>query len=154
MPTLNATLRTGSGKGVARKLRAAGKVPAVVYGATGEGASKSAMPIAVEPKALLKILHSESGANTLISAGASMASRITSRIVSRAPRACRSAAPSTEATSSERFVTPAVADVDFEPGVPLTFEVAEDEITPSAVTKSRIPVDEPIFSGTAEFETL
>jgi large subunit ribosomal protein L25 len=42
-------------------------VPAVVYGATGEGASKAAMAIAVEPKALLKILHSESGANTLIS---------------------------------------------------------------------------------------
>jgi large subunit ribosomal protein L25 len=36
-------------------------VPAVLY---GEG--RDATPIAVEPKALLKILHSEAGANTLI----------------------------------------------------------------------------------------
>jgi large subunit ribosomal protein L25 len=39
----------------------------VVYGASSEGAGKTAVAIAVEPKALLKILHSESGANTLIS---------------------------------------------------------------------------------------
>jgi large subunit ribosomal protein L25 len=38
----------------------------VLYGASG-GASKEATAIAVNPKALLKILHSESGANTLIS---------------------------------------------------------------------------------------
>jgi large subunit ribosomal protein L25 len=38
-----------------------------VYGATSEGASRDATPIAVDPRALLKILHSESGANTLIS---------------------------------------------------------------------------------------
>jgi large subunit ribosomal protein L25 len=42
-------------------------VPAVLYGAASEGASRDATPIAVNPKALLKILHSESGANTLIS---------------------------------------------------------------------------------------
>jgi large subunit ribosomal protein L25 len=41
-------------------------VPGVVYGAAGEGASREATAIAVEPKALLRILHSESGANTLI----------------------------------------------------------------------------------------
>ena len=64
---LEATTRDTFGKNEARRTRRAGRVPAVVYGATGEGASKSAMPIAVEPKALLKILHSESGANTLIS---------------------------------------------------------------------------------------
>jgi large subunit ribosomal protein L25 len=39
----------------------------VLYGAASEGASRDATPIAVNPKALLKILHSESGANTLIS---------------------------------------------------------------------------------------
>src|SRR5204863_194571 len=44
-----------------------GKRPAVLYGATGDGSKREATPIAVEPKALLKILHSESGANTLIS---------------------------------------------------------------------------------------
>ena len=35
-------------------------------GATGEGGKPEAMPIAVDPKALLRILHSQSGANTLI----------------------------------------------------------------------------------------
>jgi large subunit ribosomal protein L25 len=34
--TLNAEKRTSSGKGVARKLRAQGRVPAVVYGANEE----------------------------------------------------------------------------------------------------------------------
>jgi large subunit ribosomal protein L25 len=42
-------------------------VPAVIYGATKEGDLKSGTPIAVDPKALGRILHSESGANTLIS---------------------------------------------------------------------------------------
>src|SRR5437870_2328853 len=51
------------GKNEARRTRREGKVPGVLYG--GDGAK--ATPISVEPKALLKILHSESGANTLIS---------------------------------------------------------------------------------------
>jgi large subunit ribosomal protein L25 len=63
---LEATTRDTFGKNEARRTRRAGKVPAVVYGATGDS-GKSAVPIAVEPKALLRILHSESGANTLIS---------------------------------------------------------------------------------------
>jgi large subunit ribosomal protein L25 len=41
-------------------------VPAVLYGATSDGA-REATAIAVSPRALLRILHSESGANTLIS---------------------------------------------------------------------------------------
>ncbi len=64
---LDATVRTTIGKNEARRTRRAGKVPAVVYGAAAEGASRDAVSIAVEPKALLKILHSEAGANTLIS---------------------------------------------------------------------------------------
>jgi len=64
---LEATVRDTFGKNEARRTRAAGKVPAVVYGATAGGANKEATAIAVEPKALLKILHSDSGANTLIS---------------------------------------------------------------------------------------
>jgi len=64
---LEATVRDTFGKNEARRTRAAGKVPAVVYGATSGGANKEATAIAVEPKALLKILHSDSGANTLIS---------------------------------------------------------------------------------------
>jgi large subunit ribosomal protein L25 len=59
--TLEAVSRDTFGKNEARRTRRAGKVPAVLY---GDG--KDAMPIAVEPKALLKILHSDSGANTLI----------------------------------------------------------------------------------------
>jgi large subunit ribosomal protein L25 len=39
----------------------------VLYGAAGDGGGKGATAIAVDPKALLKILHSEAGANTLIS---------------------------------------------------------------------------------------
>ena len=64
---LEATARDSFGKNEARRTRRAGRVPAVVYGPTSEGGSRDATPIAVEPRALLKILHSESGANTLIS---------------------------------------------------------------------------------------
>ena len=59
---LEATARDSFGKNEARRTRAGGRVPGVLY---GEG--KDATPISVEPRALLKILHSESGANTLIS---------------------------------------------------------------------------------------
>jgi large subunit ribosomal protein L25 len=58
--TLQAVKRGDKGKNEARRHRAAGRLPAVVYGA-GEP-----MPVTVEPKALSRILHSESGANTLI----------------------------------------------------------------------------------------
>jgi large subunit ribosomal protein L25 len=64
---LEATVRDSRGKNEARRTRAAGHVPGVVYGAVGEGGSREATAIAVEPKALSRILHSESGANTLIS---------------------------------------------------------------------------------------
>ena len=59
---LQAEKRDTRGKNEARRLRAAGRIPAVVYGA---GRDK-AMEIAVDPKTLLRILHSESGVNTLI----------------------------------------------------------------------------------------
>ena len=61
--TLEATTRDTFGKNEARRTRREGRVPAVLYGGDGRGAT----PIAVLPKALLKILHSESGQNTLIS---------------------------------------------------------------------------------------
>jgi large subunit ribosomal protein L25 len=61
MPTLNATPRTGSGKGVARKLRAAGKVPAVVY-----GHGDRTIPLAVDAHELEILLHSISVDNTVI----------------------------------------------------------------------------------------
>ena len=65
--TLEAKSRDTFGKNEARRARAEGRVPAVVYGATGEGTKREAKAISVDPKALLRILHSESGANTLIS---------------------------------------------------------------------------------------
>jgi large subunit ribosomal protein L25 len=64
---LQATLRDSFGKNEARRTRRQGRVPAVVYGASAEGGSREATPISVDPRAVLKILHSESGANTLIS---------------------------------------------------------------------------------------
>src|SRR5689334_24953914 len=59
---LQAQKREGRGKNEARRLRASGRIPAVVYGAE----KGKAMEIAVDPKVLLRILHSESGVNTLI----------------------------------------------------------------------------------------
>jgi large subunit ribosomal protein L25 len=60
--TLKIEKREGRGKNEARRLRASGRIPAVLYGAE----KGKAMEIAVDPKALLRILHSESGVNTLI----------------------------------------------------------------------------------------
>ncbi len=65
--TLEATRRDTIGKNEARRTRRGGLVPAVLYGATGDGGGREATAIAVNPRALLRILHSESGANTLIS---------------------------------------------------------------------------------------
>jgi large subunit ribosomal protein L25 len=64
--TLEATRRDTIGKNEARRTRRGGLVPAVLYGATSDG-TRNATSIAVNPRALLRILHSESGANTLIS---------------------------------------------------------------------------------------
>src|SRR5439155_9050496 len=64
--TLEATPRETFGKNQARRTRREGRVPAVLYGATSDESAKEAIAIAVDPKALSRILHSESGANTLI----------------------------------------------------------------------------------------
>jgi len=60
--TLKAEKREGRGKNEARRLRASGRIPAVLYGAE----KGNAVEIAVDPKNLLRILHSEAGVNTLI----------------------------------------------------------------------------------------
>jgi large subunit ribosomal protein L25 len=65
--TLEAVKREGRGKNEANRLRAAGRIPAVLYGATREGQAPEGVAVAVDPKQLLRILHSDSGANTLIS---------------------------------------------------------------------------------------
>src|SRR5688572_9827996 len=64
--TLEAVKREGRGKNEANRLRASGKIPAVVYGTRKEGKAPEGVPLAVDPKAVLRILHSDSGANTLI----------------------------------------------------------------------------------------
>lgn len=58
---LSAETRDGTGKGVARKLRAGGSIPAVIY-----GKKRAAQSISVNPDALQKLLRSASGMNTLI----------------------------------------------------------------------------------------
>jgi large subunit ribosomal protein L25 len=60
--TLQAEKRETRGKNEARRLRAAGRIPAVVYGVE----KGKAVEISVDPKILSRILHSESGVNTLI----------------------------------------------------------------------------------------
>jgi len=60
--TLQAEKRETRGKNQARRLRASGRIPAVLYGSE----KGKAVEIAVDPKVLSRILHSESGVNTLI----------------------------------------------------------------------------------------
>jgi large subunit ribosomal protein L25 len=58
---LDAAERTQRGKNEARRLRASGRIPAVVYGEKEGGRA-----IAVDPKILSRILKTGQGANTLI----------------------------------------------------------------------------------------
>lgn len=64
--TLEAVKRSTRGKNEARRLRVSGQIPGVVYGAQKAGDEVAPIPVAVDPKPLMRILHSESGANTLI----------------------------------------------------------------------------------------
>ncbi len=58
--SLSVESRTGTGKSVTRKLRAVGKLPAVLY-----GLGKS-QPITVEPSFITKLLLSEGGRNQIL----------------------------------------------------------------------------------------
>ena len=60
--TLEAVRRETRGKNENNRTRAKGHIPAVVYGGAGQSEA-----VSVDPKALLAILHSDSGVNTLIS---------------------------------------------------------------------------------------
>ena len=64
--TLEAVKRSGKGKNEARRLRATGQLPAVVYGAQKAGDAIAPVQVAVSPKEMMRILHSASGVNTLI----------------------------------------------------------------------------------------
>ena len=59
--TVNAEGRSDFGKNASRRLRHRGMVPAIVYGGGGENIS-----VAVDPKALLRVLHSEAGRNAIL----------------------------------------------------------------------------------------
>jgi large subunit ribosomal protein L25 len=65
--TLEAVKREGRGKNEANRLRASGKIPAVFYGPSKDGKGPEGVAVAVDPKAVMRILHSDTGANTLIS---------------------------------------------------------------------------------------
>jgi large subunit ribosomal protein L25 len=58
---LEAVRRDTFGRNNAGRLRRQGRIPAVVYGGAGKAES-----VSVDPKDLLKILHSEAGENTII----------------------------------------------------------------------------------------
>ena len=57
---MNVETREAVGKGVARTLRQRGKIPGVLYG-QGECIS-----LTIDPAEIRKVLHSESGSNTLL----------------------------------------------------------------------------------------
>jgi large subunit ribosomal protein L25 len=57
---LEATARTPGTKNDARRVRVAGKVPAVVY-----GAGKDSLAVSLDPRQVTKILHSKTGHNTI-----------------------------------------------------------------------------------------
>lgn len=58
--TIEAQPRDSRGKNEARRLRAAGSAPGVVYGPGGD-----AIPVTVNPKEVTRILHSKTGHNTI-----------------------------------------------------------------------------------------
>jgi large subunit ribosomal protein L25 len=58
--------RSTTGKNENNRTRARGRMPAVVYGASKAGDRTAAVSVAVDPKPFMRILHSTSGMNTLI----------------------------------------------------------------------------------------
>jgi large subunit ribosomal protein L25 len=74
---LQVEIRGSAGKGAARKLRAAGKIPGVCYG-KGEGA----VPLSLDPLALRRVLErSGAGLNTVISLAVSGGGTLDGRMV-------------------------------------------------------------------------
>ena len=63
---LDAVTRHTKGKNEARRLRVAGKIPATLYGAQKAGDKPAPESVSIDPKPFMRILHSKSGLNTLI----------------------------------------------------------------------------------------
>jgi large subunit ribosomal protein L25 len=74
--TLAAQVRESRGKNEARRLRVAGQIPAVLYGAKQESVALS-----LDPRAVNKILHSRSGHNTIFSVAVDGGERALAMIV-------------------------------------------------------------------------
>ena len=79
-PTIEAVVATPRegkfNKNAARRVRVAGKIPAVVY-----GAGQDAVAVTVDPKVITKILHSDSGHNTIFDLNVEGASIVKAMIV-------------------------------------------------------------------------
>jgi len=60
-PVLSANIREGVGKGVAKKLRTSGLIPAIFYGPRSQTIS-----LVIDPRELTKTLQTEAGENVLI----------------------------------------------------------------------------------------
>ncbi|WP_263382617.1 50S ribosomal protein L25 [Granulicella arctica] len=76
-PAVVATPREGKfNKNAARRVRVSGKIPAVVY-----GAGEDAVAVTVDPRIITKILHSESGHNTIFDLDVTGASLVKAMIV-------------------------------------------------------------------------
>jgi large subunit ribosomal protein L25 len=58
--TLEAQAREAGTKGMARRVRVGGKIPGVLY-----GAGKDSLSVSVDPRQVLRILHSDTGHNTI-----------------------------------------------------------------------------------------
>lgn len=59
--TVDATVRADFGSGASKRIRRSGMVPAIVYGGSKEGVA-----VAVDPKAIFRLLRSEAGRNTIL----------------------------------------------------------------------------------------
>jgi len=60
--TVSAEARSGFGSSAAKRIRRAGRVPAIVYGGSDDNVT-----VSVDPKAILRLLRSEAGRNTIVS---------------------------------------------------------------------------------------
>jgi large subunit ribosomal protein L25 len=77
IPSVVATPREGRfNKNAARRVRVSGKIPAVVY-----GAGQESVAVTVDPRVMTKILHSDSGHNTIFDLDVTGASLVKAMIV-------------------------------------------------------------------------
>src|SRR5580692_7572813 len=77
IPAVVATPREGKfNKNAARRVRVSGKIPAVVY-----GAGQDSVAVSVDPRIITKILHSDSGHNTIFDLDVTGAATVKAMIV-------------------------------------------------------------------------